>query len=202
MAAAILYAGMVTFIPALWPGYSSFSQTISELSAVGAPTRAVWVITGTLWAVLSILFADSIRGAAHHDARLRMVGNLALVSALLGLAWPPMHSRAVLAAGGGTLSDSLHLVWSAVTVLLMFGQMGFAAAALGARFRLYSIATAIGLLVFGVLTFEGAPGVAANLPTPWLGVWERLNVLGFMLWQAVLAVTLMRGRPPARYATA
>src|SRR5262249_33626355 len=32
----------------------------------------------------------------------------------------------------------------------------------------------------------------ANLSTPWLGVWERINVLGFVVWQAVLAVALLR----------
>src|SRR5205814_3685659 len=41
-------------------------------------------------------------------------------------------------------------------------------------------------------TFRGASGVAANLPTPWLGVWERINVLGFMLWQAAIAIALWR----------
>ena len=33
------------------------------------------------------------------------------------------------------------------------------------------------LVVFGGLTFLDAPGLAANVPTPWLGVWERINVL-------------------------
>jgi hypothetical protein len=53
------------------------------------------------------------------------------------------------------------------------------------------------LFFFGVLTFRGAPDVGANLPTPWLGVWERINVLGFMVWQAVLAIVLMWSGPGA-----
>ena len=105
-----------------------------------------------------------------------------------------MHQRAVLAAGGGTLTDTMHIVWSIVTVVLMLLEIGFAAAALGKRFRLYSIATMVILAAFGTLTFWGAPGVAANMPTPWLGVWERINVLGFMLWVAVLSVDLLRRR--------
>jgi pimeloyl-ACP methyl ester carboxylesterase len=71
-------------------------------------------------------------------------------------------------------------------------EMGFASAAFGGRFRRYSIATIVVLFVFGALSFLSAPGVAANLPTPWLGVWERINVLGFMGWQAVLAIALLR----------
>ena len=202
LAASVLYAAMVAFIPALWPDYSSFSQTISELSAFGAPTRTVWVLLGGVYTLLVVGFGVGILAVASRGALLRTVGALFIVAGAISAAWPPMHSRGVLAAGGGTLSDVLHIVWASVTVLLMFGQIGFAAAAFGRRFRLYSIATVIVLAVGGVLTFQGAPGISANLPTPWLGVWERLNVLGFMLWQAVLAVTLMRDRLPERTATA
>jgi 4-hydroxybenzoate polyprenyltransferase len=55
----------------------------------------------------------------------------------------------VLAAGGGTLADTGHLVLSVVTIVLMFAAMAFGAAAFGLRFHLYTIATiviAIGLL--------------------------------------------------------
>jgi cell division protein FtsW (lipid II flippase) len=123
---------------------------------------------------------------------LRVAGGLFAASGLIGLGWLPMHQRAVLAAGGATLSDTMHIVWTVVTVALMMFEMGFAAAAFDRRFRRYSIAVMVVLFVFGMLTFRSAPGVAANLPTPWLGVWERINVLGFMLWQAVLAIALLR----------
>ena len=36
---------------------------------------------------------------------------------------------------------------------------------------------------------------ASGHRTLWLGVWERINVLGFMVWQAVLAITLLRAVP-------
>jgi len=34
--------------------------------------------------------------------------------------------------------------------------------------------------------------MAANLPTPWLGVTERISIFGYMLWIAVLAIVLLR----------
>lgn len=77
----------------------------------------------------------------------------------------PMHQRAVLAAGGATLTDTMHIVWSVITVALMMFEMGFAAAAFAGRFRRYSIATMVVLFVCGALTFRSAPGIAANLPT-------------------------------------
>ena len=192
VAGGVLYIAMVALIPALWPDYSSFSQTISELSAFDAPTRTVWVLFGAVYTLLVLGFGVGILKVAGRDRLLRTVGALFIASGAMSTVWPPMHSRAVIAAGGGTTSDTLHLVWAAVTVLLMFGQIGFGAAALGGRFRLYSIGTMIVLAIGGVLTFLGAPGLSANAPTPWLGVWERINVLGFMVWQAALSIALMR----------
>jgi hypothetical protein len=89
----------------------------------------------------------------------------------LGLLWPfaPMHQREVLAASGGTLSDTMHVVLASATVLLMFVAIGVAARTFGTRFRLCSIAGIVILVAFGGMTFWDfwdAPGVQANLPTP------------------------------------
>jgi hypothetical protein len=105
-----------------------------------------------------------------------------------------MHQRAVLAAGGATLTDTMHIVWSEIAVALMLLEIGFGTAAFGTRFRLYSIATVVVFAVFGTLTFWEAPGVGANLPTPWLGLWERINIFAAMSWYAVLSVALLRVR--------
>jgi hypothetical protein len=54
------------------------------------------------------------------------------------VAWPfaSLYQREVLAAGGGTLADTGHLVLSMVTVVLMFAAMAFGAAAFGLQFHL------------------------------------------------------------------
>ena len=39
---SLLYAGMLAVIPRLWESYSSAAQTVSELSAIDAPTRPLW----------------------------------------------------------------------------------------------------------------------------------------------------------------
>ncbi len=86
----------------------------------------------------------------------------------------------------------MHLILGAVDSLLFLLIIGFGAAAFGKRFRLYSIATIVVLLVFGALMGMDAPRVAANEPTPWLGVTERIMIFGAMLWILVLAVVLLR----------
>jgi hypothetical protein len=111
-----------------------------------------------------------------------------IASGLFGLFWPPMHLR----GAEVTLTDTLHIAWTMVSALLTLLAMGFAAAAFGKRFRLYSIVTMVLLVTFGALASVDAPRIQANLPTPWVGVWQRLNIAVWMLWFVVLAIALLR----------
>jgi hypothetical protein len=47
-------------------------------------------------------------------------------------------------------------------------------------------------VAFGALTFSDAPRLQANLSTPWMGLWERINISVFLLRIAVLATALLR----------
>jgi hypothetical protein len=195
---SLVYAAMLVFVPMRWAGYSSASQTVSELSAIGAPSRSLWVSLGVLWTLLYIAFGWGVWRSASGNRALYAVGTAIIAAGIFGLFWPPMHQREVLAAGGATLTDTLHIVWTVVNGILTLLAMGLGAAALGKRFRVYSIATILVLLAAGVLTSLAAPGVNANLPTPWIGIWERINVGAWLLWVVVLAVMLIRSAPHLR----
>jgi hypothetical protein len=191
---SLLYVAMVVLVAMQWDEYSSASQTISELSAIDAPTRWLWVLPGAFYTVLVTAFGWGIWKSAGRTQALRIVGGLIAAYGALGLIWPfaSMHLREVIAAGGGTFSDTMHLVLASVTVVLMLLAIGTGATAFGQGFRLYSIATLVVLFVFGALTFVDAPKLAANQPTEWIGVWERINLGAFLLWIAVLATKLLR----------
>ena len=188
IAAPLLYAFMLVLVPLRWEAYSSVDQTVSELSAIGAPTRPLWVPLGMVYTLLLAAFGWGIWVSTRGDRRLRVVGALMIACGVFGLFWPPMHLRGVEV----TLTDTLHIVWMMVSGLLTLAAMGFSAAAFGRRFRLYSIATIVLMVVFGALTSLDAPRIQANLPTPWIGVWERCDVAVWMLWIIVLAVALLR----------
>lgn len=192
IASSLLYAAMIWGIR--YEGYNPISQVPSELTAIGAPTRALWARLGWIYTVLVTAFGVGVWTSAAGNRAVRIVGGLILALASLGLLWPfaPMHPREVLAAGGGTPSDTLHQVLAAVTVFLMFLAIGFGATAFGRRFRLYSIVTIVVLLLFGGLTFLEAPRLQMNLPTPWIGLWERINISVFLMWVVVLAAVLWR----------
>jgi uncharacterized protein DUF998 len=197
---SLLYGAMIGGIR--FEGYGPISQTVSELSAIGAPTRPLWMLLGAAYDVLVFAFGVGVWMSAGRRRALRVVGGVMIAVAMLGWAWPyaSMHQRAVLAAGGATLSDKLHIILTVATVLFMLAAIGFGAAAFERRFRLYSIATIIVLLVFGALTGLDGPRVQANLPTPWVGLWERINIGVFLLWVVVVAIALLRVRDTAAVA--
>lgn len=189
---SLLYGGMVWLIR--FEGYSRISQTPSELTAIGVPTRSLWMLFGSMYDALIMAFGVGVWVSADRKRALRGVGMLLFAFGMLGVVWPfaSMQQREVLAAGGGTVADTVHLVLGALTVLLMLSAIGSGAAALGNRFRVYSVATLLIVLVFGILTGLDSPGIAANLPTPWVGLWERISIVAFLLWVIVLAIVLLR----------
>ena len=196
IASSVLYVAMNVFVAMQWEGYSSASQTVSELSAIGAPTRSLWAVPGAFYTLLVTAFGWGVWKSAGGNGALRNVGRLVVVYGALGLVWPiaPMHLRETLAAGGGTFSDTLHIALGAITVLLMLAAMSIGAGAFGKHFRLYSVASLAVLMLFAALTFKDAPGISQNLPTPWIGVWERINIGVFLLWVVVLAIALWDDR--------
>ena len=203
--ASVFYVAMTLFVGLLWDGYSVVSGVPSELSAIGAPTRLLWICLGAIYAVLMIAFGFMVWKSAPPNRAMRVVGALLMAHTVFGQFWPPMHQRAVLAAGGGTLTDTLHLVWAAITGVFFMFIVGFGAAALGKRFRVYSIATMAIVLLCGAVTGTYASQVQADLPTPGVGVWERISIATFMAWIVVLATALLRAphaaATPARRST-
>ena len=184
---SLFYVAMNVIVPMQWPGYDAASQVVSELSAIGAPTRSLWVALGTVWSVLLAAFGIGVWLRGEGDRSLRVAAGALIVSSIVGLYWPPMHLR----GAPRTLTDTLHLVWTAATLLLMLVTITFGAAAFGKRFRHFSLGIVATFVVFGLLTFHDSQGLVANLPTPWIGVWERINIGAYMLWVIVFAIALL-----------
>ncbi len=192
------YVFVNILVPMLYPGYDVVSQTVSELSAIDAPTRRIWSILLLVYTLLFGAFAVGIWFSAGTSKALKIVAAVVLFDALIGLFWPPMHQRAIIAAGASTLTDTLHLVWAFVHLILMLLMIGFGASVFGKDFRIFSGAIVIVFLVFGFLTTLESPGIEANLPTPWIGIWERINIAAYMFWiVAFVSLLLKRNRSVA-----
>ncbi len=187
---SLLYV-ITTILGAMaWQGYSSIDLSVSELMGIDAPSAPLVVPLFFAYSLLIYAFGAGVWLSAGQKRALRIAAVLIVVKEILGLAgllFFRVHLRGI----EPTWTDNMHFVITGVGVLLcMFPAMGFAAAAFGKKFRVYTLGTMLIFLVFGFLAGSQGSAVAANLPTPWLGVYERINIFGYLLWIAVLAIRL------------
>jgi len=175
-----------------WEGYRSAHQAVSELSALGAPSRPVMVPLLVLYDVLFVAFAIGVWETARSPRALRIAAGSVVALAVVNAAaiFTPMDLHGDVTV----LTNTLHVGMTILTSILTVAAMAFAASAFGKGFRAYTIASIVVLLVFGALTGLQAPRIDAGLPTPWLGVMERINIGAYLLWMAMLAVMLLRAR--------
>jgi hypothetical protein len=191
---SLLYVVMNILCDMMYGGYNSASRTVSELSAIGSPVRSLWVSFAVVHSLLGIAFGLGVWLSAKNN-RLQLAGILLVANAIIGVFWPPMHQREVLAAGGGTITDTLHIVFTIISVSVMMFVMVLSAASLDKPFRVYSAVSLLVMLVFGILTSIDSPRMEANLSTPLIGVWERISIGAYMLWVVMLARKMIKYNP-------
>lgn len=194
---SVLYVGIDQLAALIHPAYHSFtSQTISELGARGAPTRALVTPLFVLYEVLALAFVAGVWAAGRGNRALRITAAFLAARWLAGVvsSWFPMNVR-----GSGDLAgDAPHIVAFGVIVLFIFGTMISGAFALGRDFRRYSWASVAAFFVLGAVLGVQSAKVPTGEPTPWIGVTERVEVGVYLLWIAVLAIALLgREKSPA-----
>jgi hypothetical protein len=188
---SLLFVGTDILAGTLYAGYSFTSQAISELFAIGAQTSGLVILLFTVCDVLLVAFALGVWVSAGRNRTLRVMALMIIGNAVNGLVlWNffPMHMRGVEA----TFTDTMHVALAGVGVIFVLLALVFGAAAYRHWFRYYSIGTLLTLLLTGVVAFLYVPQVDANLPTPWLGLTERISTYVYDLWVVVLSIVLLR----------
>ena len=199
---SLLYVATDAFGGLRYPGYSFTSQAVSELMAIGAPSEGFVDPLFIGYGVLLLAFGVGVlREGEGRNRELRIAGAMLIGQAVLGFLGPTffeMHQRGAGGAGG----DIPHIVLTGAIVLLTLLAIGFAAFALGTRFRVYSFATLLLLIAMGALSGPYGARLAAGEPTPGFGIVERTLIYSSLAWVAVLAVALLRRRRiPQTYST-
>jgi hypothetical protein len=140
---SLLYAAANVRGARRWREYSLASQTISELSAIGAPSRPFVIPLLTAHGGLVIPFGLGVGESARQKRGLRATGALLVGLGASDLPAPlfPMHRREALARGEGSGTDTMHIVVTSVNSLLILLAIASASTAFGRRFRLYSVGT-------------------------------------------------------------
>ena len=190
VASSLVYAATDILAALRWEGYDWTARMVSDLLAVSAPTRSFILVPMLVYNLLIIGFGIGgwLRG---WNRSLRVAGATFIaygIVSMLGLFVFPLNYEA---KGAGA---TMHMAVTFLLILLMFLFIGFAAAGSGKAFRLYSVLTVAVILGGAILSGLQIPRIEAHLPTPGLGVFERLNIYSMLLWVAVFAVTLLMAR--------
>lgn len=198
IAAPAVYVAGDVLAGLLYRGYSFKGQAISELSAYGSPVRPVMLGFLTAHGLLLVAFSAGLWQAGDQNKALRGVAVFLLPATLLGLVihpFFPMSSRGMEPGFNDTMHQDLTLVW----VFLILAAVICGAVAYRGPFRLYSTGSLVTMAVFGWLAGRNWQGVLDNLPTPWIGAFERTNAYIYLAWLAALAIMVMRrSRPDAK----
>jgi hypothetical protein len=194
----LVYVGFNELAATQWDGYDRLSQAISELSSIGAPSRSVLVPwLAIVYTPLVIAFGVGVWRSADGDRAVRLIGALLIAYGISGPLWLPfpMTLRSEIEAGATMpLTDVMHIVLSAVSAVTWLGALGAGVFALGKRFRTFSAVAVVAFLALSAATFAYGARIAAEEPTPYLGLVERGMFAVFFAWSVVLALALWRGR--------
>ena len=178
----------------IYGDYSRRDQAISELSATQAPSKPFLAAMLPVFSLLLTGFGLGVRRSGPTSTGLRVTGSLLVVQGAVIWVWLcfPMSSREEMVQEGTGANDTGHLVLSGVAALFILAEMGFSAAALDDRFRVFSAATAATGVTCGYLTGVKSSDITRGAATPGLGVVERIMYGAWLVWMAVLAIVLLR----------
>lgn len=178
-----LLAGLTT------KGYSFALHSISNLSALGAPTRSFVLPLDLIYDLLMIAFSVAVWQLAGPSVLMRIAAVLIAANALISGA-----VEAFLPMRLGQAPGTLHVVLMATAMFAFVGAiaLGGAGSSGWLRYLSYSI-----LLAFIILTAVGLIFPAKNAagkPVATIGTQERTMVAAYLLWVIALAVQRLTAR--------
>lgn len=172
-----------------WQAYRPTTQSISELTALGAPTRTLTTALGLVRDVSLGVFASGVTRSASEDRALQAAGRFILANAAVDALATTFIPR-----------DNAEPTWSrrntantlvmATGVACSIGAMGAGAVARVGWFRVISAGIPVSYagLTLLVLALPGRRTAEAAAT----GAQERTMAYAYQLWVAALAGVLMR----------
>lgn len=171
--------------------YRPITQSISELTAIGAPTRPLATALDLVRDVSLAAFAAGVSRSASDERALRASGRLMLANAAIDALATTFIPRDYTQPTWGPRNAANTLVM-ATGVACSIGAMGAGAAARPGWFRVLSAGipasyAGLTLLALALTTLRTTPAAT--------GAQERTMAYAYQLWVAALAITLMRRTP-------
>jgi Protein of unknown function (DUF998) len=206
-AAALVYTIAVVVGGAVTPGYSHIRDHVSTLLQAGSDNGPVLIPPFLLYNLLTMAMGVTLvamaRNATRPSTRLGMLAGIALMAegttgaAILAFPQDPIGAAA-------TPTGLTHIALAGVSSLLTMVAIGLAGAwFVGTPERRplarYSFATLAVVFVGG-----GIAAIATANLDPWMGLYERIAIFGFVQWLLVVGIVEAGGartiRDQPRYA--
>ncbi|MCI4353947.1 MAG: DUF998 domain-containing protein [Thermoplasmata archaeon] len=187
-AAPLVYLLAVLIGGLLWPSYSHYAQTVSTLTASGAPNQSVVIPLFALYNVLVFSLAFGLWYGIDRRDRPPFgpvflagvgAGGLILFAFPQDLAGPPV-----------TFTGTLHVVVAGAIALLSLLAMASCAREFGRTSGWVRYATASWVGFAALLVLGGI--AAATISAPFAGVAERASIGTILAWMGLVAVGLWR----------
>jgi hypothetical protein len=190
LAAPLLFLVTDLFAIARAPGYRPMRESISELTAVGAPTRPLVTALRVTGDALLAAFATGVMVTAGDNRALEATGRLVAANAALDAVATAALPRDY-ASPTWAPRNTANTLLMAAGVGCFMAAMGTGGVALRGRFRAFSpgIPLSYGLLTALSLLFR-----SRDEPPSSTGAQERTMAYSYQVWIAVLAGLLLRRR--------
>jgi len=185
-ASSLVYAATDVLASMRYEGYDWTARMVSDWLAVSAPTRSFIVAPMLLYNALILAFGIGVWLHRRNRAQ-GVTAVLLIVYAIAGVVGLLVFPLDYNASGSGA---AMHMVATFTLIILMFAFIVSAAVGGGTGFRVYSALTVIIIIGGAVLAGMQIPRIDAGLPTPGLGIYERLNIYAMLLWVVVFSLVL------------
>jgi hypothetical protein len=186
------YTAAVVFSPMAYPGYNWMTQAVSDLSAVNAPSRMLWIQLASLHGVCGIVcimaVCISIQGTLNKVLRMGVYcfATMNWIS-FVGYSMFPLLDSGM---SGTTMQDKMHLV---VTVLVViFSIVSLVLIMIGGYRKKAYCSLAVWATVALLFMFIGAIGVGI-VPSEYFGIPERFSVFAATGFNMILGLYLFKG---------
>lgn len=185
------YTAMVAFSPLAYPGYDPLSMAVSDLSAVGAPSKALAEQLNALFGPCAVVSVMAVCvGTAQCRSKLFKAG----IGFFAVMEWITVVGYKMFPLVQGedmsTFQNVMHIVVTALVVLFSVTSLVLIAVG-GKKESIPSLS--IWAIVCLAAMMIGAVGTGA-MPKSVFGIFERLSTFSAVIFNAVLGMYLLRGK--------
>ena len=186
------YTAAVVFSPMAYPGYNWMAQAVSDLSAVNAPSRMLWIQLASLHGVCGIVSIMAvcifIQGKLNKVLRIGLYcfATMNWIS-FTGYSMFPLLDSSM---SGTSMQDKMHLVVTILVVIFSIASLVLIMIG-GYRKKAYR-SLAVWATIALLLMFLGSIG-SGIVPIEYFGIPERFSVFAATGFNMILGVYLFNG---------